>query len=487
MAKKVLVFFSLSLIFLGTPLTVSAKEAEIQAAEEPVPVGYEPEVSEEDGKVNLITGFSSAVVPLVFIGSWNRFVSRASWAKVKWEDVNHYRKLEFDDDWYWTNFVLHPYQGALAYMGARNSNFGTLGSFGISVLSSTIWEFFCEKNAPSINDMVYTTVGAFAVGEMLYRLSIDGSDLWKPLGYVLNPMRLYTDFTTGHKPNGPHNNIYKLSLRSYMNAMYGVTYPKEGNDNLEELYPGLLGIETNVEYRDPYGHDSNSPYSSFELTFGGGVGAPSGKGYREIEKKVAYDIHIFSNGMILSRSIPEEINTDTTWGLVMDYDFMLNSFCDFSSLAPGFAFKQRRHFDHSYIEYQAHLDFLLLGTTDMFYTRRQDYYPLLVSDEDRSYSYTMGAEAVGTFKWFWENGDMLSFALHSYFMFDLPDPDKDHETKGFEWVNHFNAGYEVPLTNSVAIGFENVLYYKKSLYSNYPDMDAFSYTAGMYAKYKFKD
>ncbi|MCR5621530.1 MAG: DUF3943 domain-containing protein [Treponema sp.] len=447
----------------------------------------------KEQRINWVTGLTSPFAHPLVIGSYNRFILRSDWALVKWEDVNHYRKMKFDHDWYWTNFVLHPYQGNLAYMGARNANFNFLGALAMSTVSSTIWENFFEKNAPSINDMVYTTIGAFSMGEMLYRLSISAGDVWAPLGYLFNPMRLYTDFTTGHKPQGQHGAVYRLSFSPYFTAGLGVSYYGDGYGNgirsrpissssLEEMYPALAGVDAYVEYNDPYGHESNTPYSQFEMTFGGGMGVSSGKGFKADERQKGYDIHLFSNGILFSRTIPQEKETDTTIGMSMNYDFVWKNFYEFTSLAPGFVFKQRRRLPSTTLEYQTHLGLNLLGTTDMFFIRRNLYQ----GEDLRSYSYTSGLEFVGKFSSRWDNGDLLDFMLHSYLCYDLPDPDVAYEPKGIELINHAQLSFELPLSNFISIGFKNELYAKNSWYKNYPHVDAFSYSAGLFVRLNLK-
>lgn len=440
--------------------------------------------SEEDFKVSYLTGFSSAVVPLLVIGSWNRWVSKSSWAQVSWDHASHFYEHEFewDRDWYWTNFVLHPYQGSLAYMGARNANFNAFQSTAVAFLSSAIWEYFFETNAPSKNDMFYTSIGGFALGEMLHRLSIEGSNLWKPLGYLINPTRLYTDLTTGHKPAGYIGNIADLSIRAYANAAYGFTTPEKNYSKLDETYPGFFGVELNVEYGDTYTHDSNTPYSQFELQFGGGVGAPSGEGFKEAETKIGYNIHIFSDGMLWARELETGEKTDTSVGFIFDYDFIWQNFFNFTSLAPGVAIKHRINFDKSKMCFQLHADGIILGTTDFFYYRRN-----YVTQEDlhAPYSYTTGAELVGKWKWIFDKGSIIDFALHSYFMYDFYNQLQEKSSVGWEFINYATLNYEMPVSRQVYLGLENTLYMKKSLYKDYPNVFSFMYGAGFYTKIRF--
>ena len=109
-------------------------------------------------------GIGGALGFNLLLASWNRWAIGSAWAKTGPDEWLHFyeRRLTWDRDWYWTNYVLHPYQGSMYYMSARGANLNRLEAFGVNVLGSSIWEFFCEKNAPSINDMVYTTIGSFS-------------------------------------------------------------------------------------------------------------------------------------------------------------------------------------------------------------------------------------------------------------------------------------------------------------------------------------
>ena len=51
-----------------------------------------------------------------------------------------------------------------------------------------------------------------------------------------------------------------------------------------------MAPEFTVIYNDPYGHDSNSPFSQFELTMGGSFGKGSGVGVNSTEQNILYSI-----------------------------------------------------------------------------------------------------------------------------------------------------------------------------------------------------
>lgn len=91
----------------------------------------------------------------------------------------------WDGDNFIFNYILHPYAGAVYYMGARSVGFNRLGSFlYCAAISTVFWEYgieaFMEK--PSIQDLILTPLSGFFLGEVFYKLKRkivnDGYRLW---------------------------------------------------------------------------------------------------------------------------------------------------------------------------------------------------------------------------------------------------------------------------------------------------------------------
>lgn len=445
----------------------------------------------EKVKKHYFLAIGTMLIDNLVISSYNRFVSQASWAKVTWDDASHFyeHKWKWDTDWYWTNFVLHPYQGSLYYMGARSSNLNPLESFAVTVTGSTIWEYFCERNSPSKNDMVYTTLGAFAVGEMLYRLSIEADQKSRFAGHVINPDGMITEWVTGQKPRGTTGNIDSFSLKFTAGTTRAHTAFEKTFENSSETFPAFVSPEFNVVYNDPYGWDSNSPYSQFDLTMGAQVGFGSGKGDTELNEKIMYDIHLSSNGMLFSRAPDFGENKDTTIGLIFDYDFIWHSFMELSSLAPGFAIKQRiNHANKSKSEWQIHVDALVLGTTDYYYYRRnKNLSPSAEVDEvPRDYNYTYGNETVLKYKFTGKNGWILDTDFHGYAMRVFENQKQEGLYTGWELIGIVTANGEMPVSDRVNLGIGNQLYLKKTLYNDVPQIFQTVYTGSVFARLKLK-
>lgn len=454
---------------------------------------------ENDGKKHWISAFGGMLIFNVGLATYNRYVIGSGWAQTGPDEWDHFweRKLAWDDDWYWTNFVLHPYQGSLYYMSARGSNLNVFESMLVTTVGSAFWEYLCETNAPSKNDMVYTTVGAFAVGEMMYRLSLAADSKSRVAGFVLNPMRLWTEFATKQKPKNPHGTIHELTFKvnvgssqSYTNILGTDEKVDMTNFDRNEFYPVYGGFEVYAVYNDPYTNDSNTPYNQFELKVAAAAGKGSGTGsdcnYPDIDKNMMYNIEIESNGMLWSRSPVFAENVDTSLGFVMEYDFDWHSFYLISSLAPGLAIKQRINFDKSRFEWQLHGAWVALGTADNYYLRRSLLTTWPTDNTIRFYSYTTGAESVLKLKYATDKGSNIAFDFHGYAMYDFYNQLKHGADVGWEFIGKGTLSAEIALSKSVLLGASDRVFAKRTLYRHYPDVFEILNSASIYAKWKFR-
>ena len=460
---------------------------------------------------NYLAGISGMLFVNLFLVTWNRYMIGSGWAKVGPDEWNKFweRDLEWDTDWYWTNFVLHPYQGGLYYMSARGAGLNQFGSFVVTLAGSAFWEYFCETNAPSKNDFVYTSVGSFAVGEMLYRLSAEATQINKLFSAALNPARLWTEnlwkieqpslYTSG--------NIHELYVAFSLGTVATDTdIPNySGNYTENEYYPVFVMPEIKVVYNDPYRHSSNIPYKQFDLEVKAGAGAGSGHAgeceYPDIDEKLFYNINITSSGMLFSRTLDLSDNIDTSLGAVLEYDFDWHSFYELSSLALGGAVKQRIYHAGHRFEWQFHLAGIVLGTTDYYYYHRDlvEY----TQGTLRAYSYTTGIQNVLNFRYVAKKGTTFEADFRGYAMYDFYDQKQhtdivtfeyngekyklrvdDYECPtGWEYIGHLTNKIEVPMSKIIRLGGAYELYMKHTFYRHKNDVTQFVNTFKGYVKF----
>ena len=75
----------------------------------------------------------------------------------------------WDLDDFLVNQVGHPYQGNNYFTAGRANGLSFWESAGITAFGSGTWEIFGETNHASLNDLVNTTLGGIALGEMFHR------------------------------------------------------------------------------------------------------------------------------------------------------------------------------------------------------------------------------------------------------------------------------------------------------------------------------
>lgn len=138
----------------------------------------------------------------VNMGLWaySRFIAKEDWAYISWESVktNFRNGFEYDDDGFFTNFFMHPYNGLFFYNAARSLGMNYAGSALYTLGGSLMWEMFLENQYPSTNDLVTTVAGGVYFGELAYRMSslilddtaTGANRAWREiLALLVNPMR----------------------------------------------------------------------------------------------------------------------------------------------------------------------------------------------------------------------------------------------------------------------------------------------------------
>ncbi len=79
--------------------------------------------------------------------------------------------FEWDGDRWSINVLGHGLLGSELYLRARQCHFGWAGSLAFAAGSSAVWEYVFEANGvrPSAQDLVYTPLAGWALGEARYR------------------------------------------------------------------------------------------------------------------------------------------------------------------------------------------------------------------------------------------------------------------------------------------------------------------------------
>ncbi|MDI3284537.1 DUF3943 domain-containing protein [Polyangium sp. 15x6] len=99
--------------------------------------------------------------------------------ELSWSAPSFYKKVwtleavRFDTNKFETNTYSHPAAGTMTYLAARGAGLGAGESFLFSFGGSLVWEYLGEyREKVSLNDIVLTPQGGFALGESLHQLGL---------------------------------------------------------------------------------------------------------------------------------------------------------------------------------------------------------------------------------------------------------------------------------------------------------------------------
>ncbi len=216
------------------------------------------------------------------VWAFDRYILNADFAKISAASIRHNVKNGFvwDNDQFSTNLFAHPYHGSLYFNAARSNGCNFLESAPYALAGSLMWEIAAEVEPPAINDLVATTVGGIALGEVTHRLSslvLDdskqgGARFWRELlATAISPIRGLNRMINGemwrvkHKHHKYHNFDqtpvrFSIGLGSRYLADDSHLFTGEHNPS----------IDLRLQYGDAFNTVSSSPYDYFTLraTFG---------------------------------------------------------------------------------------------------------------------------------------------------------------------------------------------------------------------------
>jgi hypothetical protein len=122
--------------------------------------------------------FGRATIELLSseVGPWafDRYVLKADFAKTSFKTFAHNLNpgsWTWDSDLFVTNQFAHPYHGSLYFSAFRTNGYTFWESVPAAFTGSYLWETFGEKDPPSPNDFINTSMGGIVLGEMTYRLA----------------------------------------------------------------------------------------------------------------------------------------------------------------------------------------------------------------------------------------------------------------------------------------------------------------------------
>ena len=214
--------------------------------------------------------------------AYNRYVTNEHFARISWHTVseNWHTGFVYDRDDFNTNQFSHPYHGSLYFDAARSNGFTYWESGAFALAGSAIWECCMENTAPSINDLINTTLGGMTRGEISYRLATmildnsasGGERFWRELGAALvNPVGAFTRLVTGDMSRDFPNPEERFPSGFSISADLG--YRNVSGAGVTHEHQALFSFS--ALYGDPFNGDIHKPFDTFwvglDATFPGGT------------------------------------------------------------------------------------------------------------------------------------------------------------------------------------------------------------------------
>lgn len=228
---------------------------------------------------------------LLIVGPWafNRYVSNSEFAHISIATVsnNYATGYTYDRDHFDTNQSSHPYHGSLFFNAGRTNGFSFWESGAFAFTGSFLWEMNMEREPPSINDLVNTTMGGMTRGEIQYRLAnvildntASGSNrFWRELGgAIFNPVGALNRLLDGEMTKDFPNPSDRMP--SALSSSADVGYRHNSGD---AVHPDQGILTFWVIYGDPFAGEIQKPFDTFRATVD--LNMPGGRLVSRIEER----------------------------------------------------------------------------------------------------------------------------------------------------------------------------------------------------------
>ena len=493
MRKIILLFLS----FLLLPSTVCGQETILTDSLSPV-VESAPVLAPSTGK----HPWRAAIETFgLNVGVWafDRYVMQEDFAKISLSTIKHNIKHGFvwDNDQFSTNLFAHPYHGNLYFNTARSSGMNFWESAPYAFAGSLMWETCAEIEPPAINDLMATTLGGIALGEVTFRMSsllLNDSRRGFPrflselVAGIFCPPRAFNRLLTGEawrvRPESylyhDYNRLpvaFEIGMGDRYLADGGSLFRGEHNPYLE-----LRGI-----YGSPFDTE-NKPYDHFTLGLTFGL-----SGNQPLVSRVNL------MGRLWGRQLPTVSDMELMVGLFQYFNYfdaeevadgtgnIPYKISEAASIGPGIAYRFPGLHSLMSISQSIHLGGILLGGC------LTDYYNII----DRNYNLGSGYSVKSTTCLDFGHVGLFTLGFQHYKIFTW----KGYEGKDLSTVNplYLNAQgdrgnttftiltpvVEYALGPHVRLSWETSAYFRHSHYKYHPDLRFNTFESRVGVMYRF--
>ncbi len=307
-------------------------------------------------------GGVAAVNGVTWFYNWR--VQRWDWANVGTRSwwANLRGGFTWDDDVFGANQAAHPYHGSLYFNAARASGYDFWGSTPFVAAGSLSWELFTENVQPSLNDLINTTLGGIALGEVSYRMSTllasSGGAATRQLGaFVLSPLARAQSLVHGRDRAEP------VPLPQSSSTMLAVGQRRGAGPSPAGSTANRPFVGFTFQYGSIFDEQFSRPYDAFEFSL-----------HLSPDDYVVLT-HASVTGLIARRDLIRASRSQLLLGLFQHYDYDDLPLAKASSQSLSGAMLYRRPGARTQLDLGLHFEVVPLGAVSSEHNlvRRRDY------------------------------------------------------------------------------------------------------------------
>ncbi len=436
----------------------------------------------------------------VLVHSFDRFVLNEDFAKVTFKDIGHNFRHAFvwDNDQFSTNLFAHPYHGNLYFNAARSNGMNFWESAPYALGGSLQWEFLGEVEPPALNDLIATTIGGIAIGEITHRISAlvlnDKSRGFRRFlrefaATVINPMQGMNRIMSGDAWRvRDEYNLYHDYERIPVDFTITGGYRYLADDGGLFRGESTPFIKFYLEYGDIFNEEESQPYDYFttDATFSFAGNQPLING-----------LHLM--GRLWSTSVYSGKDIQTQFGIFQHFNYYDSKpvkdgttltpyrISEAASFGPGIIYRFSNVGNISRLEQRLFVNGILLGGT------KSDYYNII----NRDYNMGSGYSIKGNLLMDFPSIGRFSVNMDYYHIYTW----KGYEGKDLATVNPLylnaqgdksdaellvlNPMFVFQLKSGVGIEFSGSYFIRQTRYKYYEDVRAKTFEVRLGLKYGF--
>ena len=441
-----------------------------------------------------------AFVINVGVQCFDQFVMNEEFAKISFHSIKHNIETGFvwDNDQFSTNLFAHPYHGGLYFNAARSHGMNFWESVPYSFCGSLMWETTCEIEPPAINDLMATTFGGVAIGEVTHRVSnlvfddrLSGFPRFMRefLGTLICPIKGLNRILSGDawRVRGKYYKYHDYQ-RSPISFFASAGYRYLADNNTLFRGEGNPYVRFNLVYGDPFDGETTKPYDYFTLdaTFGLSSNQPLITGLHLLGRLWSVPVEV-SKGTEMEFGIFQHFNYYDSQPVKDGTSLVPYRISEAASFGPGIIYRFPQVGNLTRFEQRVFLDGILLGGS------LTDYYNVIDRDYNMGSGYSVKAIS------FMEFGKVATFQIGAdyYRIFtwkgyegkDLATTDplylNAQGDKGNASLLVLNARFGLALSNRLNLDINVSNYWRDTHYSYHDDVKSKTFDMSLGLQYKF--